>query len=229
VLFYSPDISETSQLPEEEASHALRVLRLPTGAIINVTDGKGHLYKARLENTAVKNCHISIIEQWTPDPTPYNIHIAIAPTKNIDRMEWFCEKTTEIGISTITFLLCRHSERRDIKLPRIEKILISAMKQSQKAILPKLNPLIDFSSFITSPFHGHKYIAHCEKGEKQLLKSCYPAGSDALILIGPEGDFSNEEISAAINHGFLPISLGTSRLRTETAGIAACHSIHILN
>jgi 16S rRNA (uracil1498-N3)-methyltransferase len=144
-------------------------------------------------------------------------------------MEWLCEKSTEIGINQMTFLNCRFSERREIKLPRLEKILVSAMKQSQKATLPQLSGPIDFHTFIQQPFCGRRFIAHCHEGEKTTLKQTYHPTEAALILIGPEGDFSPEEVSAAIKKGFAPISLGNSRLRTETAALTALHTLHLLN
>ena len=153
----------------------------------------------------------------------------MAPTKNMDRMEWFVEKATEIGIDTITCLNCRFSERKEVKTARLEKILVSAMKQSQKATLPRLNGMTDFKRFISEPFDGRKFIAHCEEEEKPLLRRVYHPGENALILIGPEGDFSTEEIRLAKENGFEAISLGESRLRTETAALVACHTIHILN
>ncbi|GHU77403.1 ribosomal RNA small subunit methyltransferase E [Bacteroidia bacterium] len=228
-LFYTPDIAVQSELPEEEARHALRVLRLAEGDEIELTDGKGFFYKAIILGTNPKHCAVSITERWEQPPLwSFNLHIAVAPTKNLDRMEWFCEKATEIGINAITFLNCRYSERREIKIPRLEKILVSAMKQSQKATLPKLTGMTDFKTFVNQPFEGQKFIAHCEEGEKPLLKQGYRPGENVLILIGPEGDFSPEEIKLAIAQGFSPISLGLSRLRTETAALVATHSIHLL-
>ncbi len=147
----------------------------------------------------------------------------------MDRNEWFVEKATEIGIDRITPLLCKHSERKDIKPQRIEKILVSAMKQSQKAILPQFDNILVFNEFVKEEFDGQKFIAHCYEGEKPLLNDIYGKGRDALILIGPEGDFSEDEVKAAIENGFEEISLGKSRLRTETAALAACHTIHVLN
>ena len=153
----------------------------------------------------------------------------MAPTKNMDRNEWFAEKATEIGLDELTFLNCRFSERRVIKNERIEKILVSAIKQSLKARLPRLNEMTDFSTFITQDFQGQKFIAHCYEGEKPLLKDVLKPGEDAVVLIGPEGDFSEEEVGKAVECGFMPISLGKSRLRTETAALVACHTINLLN
>lgn len=229
-LFYAPDIAVTSELPEEESQHCVRVLRLKEGDPITLTDGKGFLYTAILANAHPKHCRVDITEQHRQTPLwNYIIHIAIAPTKNMDRMEWFVEKATEIGINTITCLRCRHSERREIKLQRLNKIAVSAMKQSQKTWLPQINEMIDFNTFISQKLDGDKMIAHCAEDKKQLIKDSYKPNSNALILIGPEGDFSSEEINAALSAGFSPISLGKSRLRTETAALTACQTIHILN
>ena len=229
-LFYAPDIATEPVLPEDESGHCVRVLRLNKGDCITITDGKGFLYNAILEDANPKRCRVNITEQLPQKNLwDYNVHIAVAPTKNIDRMEWFVEKATEIGINTITCLRCHHSERREIKLQRLNKIAISAMKQSQKTILPQINEMTDFNKFISQKFEGQKMIAHCAEDKKLLITDIYKPGGNALILIGPEGDFSNEEISAAISAGFAPITLGKSRLRTETAALAACHTIHLLN
>ena len=218
------------ELPEEEAGHCIRVLRLTEGDEILVTDGKGTFYKAAISRAHHKHCEVSILESWQqPALWNFRLHIAVAPTKNMDRMEWFAEKATEIGIDAITCLNCRFSERREIKPARLEKILISAMKQSQKATLPQLEGMTDFKSFVSQPFDGRKFIAHCEDGDKTLLKQTYRPGENVLVLIGPEGDFSPEEIELALKKGFEPISLGDSRLRTETAALVACHTIHVLN
>jgi 16S rRNA (uracil1498-N3)-methyltransferase len=160
---------------------------------------------------------------------PYFLHIAIAPTKNIERLEWFLEKSTEIGISEITPLLCEHSERKIVKNDRLERVIISAAKQSVKAFFPKLNSLQEFNLLVTSKFDGEKYIAHCNKQDLPLLKNVISLKGKSLILIGPEGDFSPKEVSFALENGFKEISLGTSRLRTETAGIVACDTVSILN
>lgn len=229
-IFYTPDIAINPELPEEEAGHCIRVLRLSEGDEILLTDGKGSFYKAAIGRPHPKHCEVAILESWKqPVLWNFNLHIAVAPTKNMDRMEWFAEKATEIGIDAITCLNCRFSERKEVKLARLEKILVSAMKQSQKATLPQLTGMTDFKTFVTAHCEGRKFIAHCEEGEKPLLKRTYHPGENALILIGPEGDFSPEEIQLAIANGFEAISLGESRLRTETAALAACHTLHILN
>lgn len=229
-IFYTPDITITNELPAEEALHCLKVLRLTEGDEILLTDGNGSFYKAAISCAHLKHCEVSILESWKqPSLWNFELQIAVAPTKNMDRMEWFTEKATEIGINAITCLNCRFSERRDIKPARLEKIMVSAMKQSQKATLPGLEGMTDFKTFINKPFDGRKFIAHCEDGRKTLLKQTYHPGENALILIGPEGDFSPEEIEMALKQGFEPISLGESRLRTETAALAACHTLHVLN
>lgn len=229
-IFYAPDIESTLVLPEEESGHCVRVMRLAEGDEIMITDGKGNFYRASITNAHPKHCQVEITSSWQPEkPWDAYIHIAVAPTKNMDRMEWFAEKATEIGIDEITCLNCRFSERKEVKTVRLEKILVSAMKQSQKALLPQLNGMTDFKQFVRQPFNGRKFIAHCEEGEKPLIKSIYRPGENVLILIGPEGDFSPEEIKSAEENGFEAISLGKSRLRTETAALTACHTIHVLN
>ena len=229
-IFYAPDIESTLVLPEEESGHCVRVMRLAEGDEIMITDGKGNFYRASITNAHPKHCQVEITSSWQPEkPWDAYIHIAVAPTKNMDRMEWFAEKATEIGIDEITCLNCRFSERKEVKTARLEKILVSAMKQSQKALLPQLNGMTDFKQFVRQPFNGRKFIAHCEEGEKPLIKSIYRPGKNVLILIGPEGDFSPEEIKSAEENGFEAISLGNSRLRTETAALTACHTIHVLN
>lgn len=229
-VFYTPDIKTTNELPEEEAQHCTRVLRLNAGDEITLTDGKGCFYKAEISAATNKRCLVNIKETILQEPLwPCHLHIAMAPTKNMDRNEWFAEKATEIGFDELSFLNCRFSERKVIKNERIEKILVSAIKQSLKARLPLLNEMMDFDKFISQDFKGQKFIAHCYEGEKPLLRNILKSGEDALVLIGPEGDFSEEEVSKAIQRGFIPISLGKSRLRTETAALVACHTLNLMN
>lgn len=229
-IFYAPNILEDYSLPLEESAHCIRVLRKKEGDEILITDGNGHFFEAEISVAHAKHCLVNITSTINESKLWDNyIQIAFAPTKNIDRTEWFTEKATEIGIDHFTPLLCRFSERKEIKLPRIEKILVSAMKQSQKAYLPKLDEMISFSNFIKQPFDGRKFIAHCYPHEKYSLKSIYKEGENVLILIGPEGDFSEQEVQEAIKYGFEPISLGESRLRTETAALVACHTIQLIN
>lgn len=229
-VFYTPDIQSKAELPEEEAQHCTRVLRLTTGDEITLTDGKGNFYRAVISAATNKRCTVSIEETNYQEPLwQGHLHIAMAPTKNMDRNEWFAEKATEIGFDELTFLNCRFSERRMIKTERIEKILVSAIKQSLKARLPRLNGMTDFDTFIGQEFKGQKFIAHCYEGEKPLLKEVVKKGEDALLLIGPEGDFSEEEVRKAMDKGFIAISLGKSRLRTETAALVACHTLSLMN
>jgi len=229
-VFYTPDILTTHELPDEEAAHCLRVLRLATGEKITLTDGKGHFYEAEIAAHTAKRCEVNVISSTEQPPLwQGHLHIAIAPTKNMDRMEWLAEKITEIGIDEISFLNCRFSERKVVKLERINKILVSAIKQSLKARLPQLNAMSNFLDFIKRPFSGQKFIAHCYEHDKKLLKEVMKAGEDALVLIGPEGDFSEEEVEIAIKFGFVPISLGPSRLRTETAALVACNLMNLKN
>ena len=229
-LFYVPDIAERWELSEEEATHALRVLRLVTGDELEITDGNGNLYKSVVSSVVGKHCHVEAKEILeVPKGWNGNIHIAVAPTKNMDRIEWFAEKATEIGLDELTFLNCRFSERKVVKNERVERIVVSAMKQSLKYKKPLLHEMVDFKKFITEERQGKKYIAHCYNDEKCLLKEVHEAGEDATILIGPEGDFSPEEVKMAMAAGYKPVSLGNSRLRTETAALAACHILMLKN
>jgi 16S rRNA (uracil1498-N3)-methyltransferase len=230
-LFYVPTISGSEViLDETESKHAVRVLRLKEGDEIELIDGKGGFYKARIQNANPKKCLLSIIDSQTEfGKKDFHLHIAIAPTKNIDRTEWFLEKCTEIGIDEVTPLLSEHSERKVIKPERLEKILVSAMKQSVKAYLPKLNELTKLSDLLTQATETKKFIAHCNEGEKPHLKNIVKPGEEVLILIGPEGDFSPDEVEQAMANGFQEISLGDARLRTETAGVVACHIVNLAN
>ena len=229
-LFYVPDIAERWELSEEEAAHALRVLRSNIGNELDITDGKGNLYKSVISSIAGKHCYVEA-KEILPMPKGWSgdIHIAVAPTKNMDRIEWLAEKATEIGLDAITFLNCRFSERKVVKCDRVERIVVSAMKQSLKYNKPVVGEMTDFKKFISQERPGGKYIAHCYDGEKNLLKDIHPAGCDATILIGPEGDFSPEEVKMAMEAGYRPVSLGNSRLRTETAALAACHIFMLKN
>ena len=229
-LFYVPDIADNWELSEEEAAHALRVLRLSEGEELEITDGLGKQYRSRVASVSGKHCYVEAVEGTAiPKGWNGNVHIAIAPTKNMDRMEWFAEKATEIGLDALTFVNCRFSERKVVKNERVERIVVSAMKQSLKYSKPVVGEMVDFKSFISQERPGEKYIAHCYDGEKNILKDIHPAGSDATILIGPEGDFSPEEVKMAIEAGYKPVSLGNSRLRTETAALVACHILMLKN
>lgn len=221
-IFYVPNIA-SSLLSEEESLHAVKVLRLQAGDAIVVVDGTGGYHHARITLPHPKHCAFEITETIHEyGRRNYRLHIAIAPTKNIERFEWFLEKAVEIGIDTITPVLCRYSERKIIKNERLEKIIVSAAKQSIKAYFPVLNPLCTFDELLKKHEAKAKFIAHCYPGDKALLKDLLPGQDDILLLIGPEGDFSPEEVEKALQNGFQPVSLGESRLRTETAGVVAC-------
>ena len=229
-LFYAPDIETLNSLPEDESAHCVRVLRKSEGDTITITDGKGFFYDAHVAVPHPKRCEVVIDEkrQWLK-PWPFSLHLAIAPTKNIDRMGWLAEKIAELGIDTVTPLLCRFSERKELKTDRIRKILVSAMKQSQQALLPQLNEMVPFNEFMKGSLSGERYLAHCREGEKKTLPQCCVPGGNVTLLIGPEGDFSEEEVASAIRNGFVPVSLGETRLRTETAALFACAAVHVIN
>ena len=232
-LFYTPDINgDFYTLNESESRHCTKVLRLKMNDEIHLTDGIGNLYISRIIDDTTKCCRIEVVKKTEKfEKRNYHLHIAIAPTKNTERFEWFLEKATEIGIDEITPVVCDHSERKIIKSERLEKILVSAMKQSIKAYKPKLNSICNLKEFIkkSDKTNSLKYIAHCEESSKELLVKSYPGKKDVLILIGPEGDFTAEEIQFSQVHHFKPVSLGNSRLRTETAGVVACDTISLMN
>jgi 16S rRNA (uracil1498-N3)-methyltransferase len=230
-LFYVSDISDTEIiLDETESKHAVRVLRLQNGNQVEIIDGAGGFYKAQITDANPKKCRLIIVEsQKEFGKKDFHLHIAIAPTKNIDRFEWFLEKATEIGIDEITPLLTSHSERKVVNPERLEKILISAMKQSLKAYLPVLNNLTTFKELVINNKTENKYIAYCDEIQKTHLKDLVAKENNTLILIGPEGDFSHEEVKLAVENGFKVVSLGESRLRTETSGIVACHIVNLAN
>lgn len=230
-LFYTPDLSSsTYTLNEGESKHCIRVLRLTIDEIIYLIDGKGGFFKAKIVDSHPKKCKVEIVESIKEKgKLNYFLHIAIAPTKNIERLEWFIEKATEIGISEITPVICSNSERKTLKIERLEKIMVSAAKQSLTAYMPILNNPVSFNDFMKINFDGEKYIAHCVDNKKQLFKNSYIIDKPALVMIGPEGDFSDTEISLAMENNYKEISLGNSRLRTETAGIVACNFVSILN
>ena len=214
----------------EESAHAVRVLRLNAGDEVTLVDGRGGWYRAKIVGAHHKHCEVAILDhQAEYGRRPYRLHIGIAPTKNMDRFEWFIEKATEIGIDEITPLLCERSERKHVNTERLQRVMIAAMKQSEKAYLPLLNEMTPFEKWLKMPKSAHRYIAHCNESDRQSLKTAYQAGWDAVIAIGPEGDFSIQEVKQAIDSGFKCITLGTSRLRTETAGVVACHSVYFSN
>lgn len=230
-LFYVPNpaLSGEISLSEEESFHCVRVLRMKKGDKIHLTDGKGSLCEGILTLVDPKHCCCRVVhcvENY--GRRNFSIHIAIAPTKNSDRLEWFLEKATEIGVDTVTPILCEHSERKIIKQERLEKVITAAMKQSLKTYRPILNPLTPFSDFVATCSAELKTIAVCE-GERKTLPALSPQNKEIVLTIGPEGDFSSEETGLAVDQGFIPVSLGEARLRTETAGVVACHSIHLLN
>ncbi len=228
-LFYAPEIKQiTYQLPEDESKHAIKVLRLALGDEVCLTDGKGGLYYGIIDDDAPKKTIIRIIEKIEQyGRRNYKLHIAIAPTKNIERIEWFLEKASEIGIDEITPLLCQRSERKQVKEERLTKIILSAVKQSIKAYVPKLNKITPFAEFVKRENLGEKFITHCESNPKPSLKTQIDKQKEITILIGPEGDFSPEEIALAMDCGFNEVHLGKSRLRTETAGVVACHRVNL--
>lgn len=230
-LFYTPDIDGMFYtLNPEESKHCVRVLRLAEGEEVSLVDGRGNWYNGVVALADAKGCRVECLEKIENyGRRNFHLHLAVAPTKNIDRIEWMLEKCTEMGVDEITMLNTNHSERKVVKDERLEKVVVAAMKQSLKAYLPKLNPMTDFKSFVVSCRETQKFIAHCNEGEKQRLDKLYRPGCDVVVLIGPEGDFSEEEVKIAREAGFVAITLGESRLRTETAGIVACHSIDFIN
>jgi len=230
-FFFVPDVNAINIiLPEEESQHCIKVLRMQVGDMISVTDGKGNLYEAQIEQAHSKKCGIKIINSFKDfKKRDYYIHIALAPTKNISRTEWFLEKATEIGIDEVTFIKCEHSERKEIKRERLLKITVAAAKQSYKAFFPKINPVVNFKDFLSKETASQKFIAYLNKDNSSSLKKLYQKGKDVIMLIGPEGDFSTEELNKAIETGFAPINLSESRLRTETAALVSCFIIHCLN
>lgn len=231
-LFYAPDIKDCLTLPEEESNHCVQVLRRTIGDEIAVTDGVGNLYHCEITNPHRKHCEFRIKSVETPEALHEGwIHVGISPTKNIDRTEWAIEKCVEMGADEITLLLCDHSERKTVNYERLQKIVVSAAKQSLKTRFPKLNPLAKMTDL---QVEGDKFIAHCIEGykatdDKLALKDKVIRGNQTTILIGPEGDFSQEEVKWALENGYEPVSLGATRLRTETASIVACHTAVLIN
>lgn len=231
-LFYNPNITETATsfiFDKEESKHIIKVLRKKEGEILYVTNGLGYLFTSEITIASDSKCTVKINSFEKQETPKFQLHLAVAPTKMNERYEWFLEKATEIGIQEITPIICEHSERKVIKTDRFQKILESAMKQSLHYYLPKLNEPIAFKDFIKKEFDGQQFIAHCEETDKKSLKNELENGKDVTILIGPEGDFSVKEIQLAIENSFIPVSLGNTRLRTETAAIVACHSVVFKN
>lgn len=229
VLFYSPDIENNLTLPEDESVHCVRVLRKQVDDTIGIIDGQGSFYDAVITEAHPKHCRVRLLEKRLDTAGPFYAHIALCPTKNPERVEWFLEKATEVGIGGISFLQSRYSERKTIKTERMERILVAALKQSVKALKPTLQPLTAFEVFVKQPFDGQKFICHCYPGDKPLLNAVCQPGTPVLVLIGPEGDFSLEEVALAEGHGFQAVSLGETRLRTETAAFVAAHIVELKN
>jgi 16S rRNA (uracil1498-N3)-methyltransferase len=232
-IFYAPDINFPDiTLSPEESAHCIRVLRLGRGEHVQVIDGNGGYYNAVITTPDARCCKLKVTETIPGDVhRNYTVHIAIAPTKNMDRFEWFVEKSVEIGIDMITPLLCHHSERKVLKTERLERLIISTMKQAIIPTHPVLHELTGFKEFVSLQGKNDTdlFIAHCEETDRKKLVTACTAGRNTLVLIGPEGDFSRDEIRLAVSHRFIPVSLGNNRLRTETAGIAACHTVNLVN
>jgi 16S rRNA (uracil1498-N3)-methyltransferase len=231
-LFYNSDIKsgdKTFTFDKEESKHIIKVLRKQEGHKIHITNGLGYLFISEIILGLEKKCEVKINEEHFFKPTNFYTHIAVAPTKMNDRLEWFLEKATEIGIHEITPIICEHSERKVYKIDRAEKIIQAAMKQSLHYYLPKINEPISLSQFVKSNIDGQKFIAHCEESNKKSFQKELRKEEKVTILIGPEGDFSSKEINLAIENNFIPVTLGNTRLRTETAALVACHTIALLN
>ena len=232
-LFYAPDVTPPYYtLCEEESKHCVRVLRLKAGDELHITDGRGNLHRCRIVEPHQHHCTVEVIETKTEyEKLPYSLTMAVAPTKNIERYEWFLEKATEIGVAEVVPIVGEHSERKVIKHEREEKVITSAVKQSLKAYHPVLSEITPFAELVKSEFAGRKFIAHCGEAvkEKRYLASTLHKGEDALILIGPEGDFSPAEVALAVENGFEEITLGTQRFRTETAAVVATTVVATIN
>lgn len=231
IQFYAPDIETTLTLPESDSRHAVKVLRMTEGDELQVINGRGSVFHCRLVSAHPKHAFVEILSSSSmPLPWNYSLTVAVAPTKHLDRMEWLVEKLTEIGINHFQPVLCNRSERRELKIERLEKIAISAMKQSLKAVLPDLQPMKSVRSVIEECTAEQRFICYCDDAveRRQLARELKP-NADAFILIGPEGDFTPEEVEIALAHGFIPVTLGENRLRTETAALYAASTVHIIN
>jgi 16S rRNA (uracil1498-N3)-methyltransferase len=231
-LFYNPTLTaeaSTFVFDKEESKHIIKVLRKKEGDVLHVTNGLGLCFTTEITIASDSKCTVKITSFEKQEPLPYHLHLAVAPTKMNERYEWFLEKATEIGIQEITPIICEHSERKVVKIDRFQKIVESAMKQSLHFYIPKLNEPQTFKEFVTSHNTAQRFIAHCEETEKRSLKNELLTKQDVLLLIGPEGDFSVKEIQLALEHHFIPVSLGSTRLRTETAAVVACHSVVFKN
>ncbi len=231
-LFYNPSIDEQTasfSFDKEESKHIIKVLRKKDGDILYVTNGLGYLFECEITLASDNKCTVQINAFEKKEASKFHLHLAVAPTKMNDRFEWFLEKATEIGIQEITPIICDRSERKVINKERFDKIILSALKQCNELYLPKLNDAITFKEFISLQQQGLNLIAHCEKTNKKTLKSVLKANEDITLLIGPEGDFSTKEINLALEKNYIPVSLGNTRLRTETAAVVACHSVVFFN
>ena len=231
-LFYNPDIKQgdiTFFFDKEESKHIVKVLRKKESDTIFITNGLGFLFESKIILASEKKCEVKITKETFQEPDKFYTHIVVAPTKMNDRLEWFLEKATEIGIHEITPIICDHSERKVYKIDRAEKIIQAAMKQSLHYYIPKINEPISFSQFVKLNIDGQKFIAHCEETDKKSFKNEVNKDKKVTILIGPEGDFTTKEINLAIENGFIPVTLGNTRLRTETAALVACHTIALIN
>lgn len=231
-IFYAPDIEGSYYtLDENESKHIVRVLRETPGTPVQLIDGRGNLYTGLIRTADPKACEIEITDITKNfGKRNYRLHIAISPLKNTDRTEWFVEKSVEMGIDEITPVICSRTEKKMIRTERLNNIIVSAMKQSLKTYRPLLHPPVFFNDFIGKSLEGTRMIAHCNSGfSRDRIQDVYSRGNDAVILIGPEGDFTKEETEAALSEGYISVHLGASRLRTETAGIAACHSVSFIN
>lgn len=231
IIFYAPDIEHTLTLPESDSQHAVRVLRMQPGAELTVIDGRGFSYRCRLLDAHSRHASV-VIEAKEAMPLCWRqqLTVAVSPTKHNDRMEWLVEKLTEIGVNRIVPLLSRRSERKEIKVERLEKIAVAAMKQSLKAVLPVIEPMMPVKRFIEQCTVEQRFIAHCdEDSPRQLLSHLYRPFTDAAIMIGPEGDFAPDEVKLALSSGWLPVTLGDNRLRTETAALVGCDTFHIID
>ena len=231
-LFYNSNIKSNDKtffFDKEESKHIIKVLRKKESDKIFITNGLGYLFESIIEVASEKKCEVKIIKETFQQPDIFYTHIAVAPTKMNDRLEWFLEKATEIGIHEITPIICDHSERKVYKIDRAEKIIQAAMKQSLHYYIPKINEPISFSQFVKSNIDGQKFIAHCEETDKKSFKNEVKKDEKITILIGPEGDFSSKEINLTIENNFIPVTLGNTRLRTETAALVACHTIALIN
>ena len=232
--FYCPDIAATPVLSEEESRHCVKVLRLAEGDTIEVVDGRGHLYDCGITLAHPKRCAVEVrAEHVVPTHWGHQLVLAVAPTKHLDRMEWMVEKCVEMGVDRIVPLRCHNSERTELKAERLRKIAVSAMKQSLQATLPRIDEMTPLAALLGEPWHGQRFIAYCDdelpREQRKPLAQCFKAGNDAMLLIGPEGDFSPDEVNEAVKAGFEPVTLGESRLRTETAAVKACAAVHTIN